>query len=836
MDPDEIRTLVASWWRHAATSFQKVPGSAVLVRYVQSSYQNDPIRSALELVLVIFFIRYLLSPSYSTQKQNYVKLRDDEIDELVEDWTPEPLVGAQTAFEEMEAEKLPIIVGPTGPKSKLGNGRTVTNLATYNFYNFNANEQIKEKAIQTLRTYGVGPCGPPQFYGTQDVHMKTEADIAAYLGTESCIVYAQAFSTISSVIPAFCKRGDIIVADRAVNYSIRKGLEISRSSIKWYQHGDMDDLERVMQKVVKEQAGKRLTRRFIVAEGLFETTGDSIDLPKLVELKEKYKFRIILDETWSFGTLGRTGRGLTEAQNVDPTQVDMIIGSLAGPLCAGGGFCAGAKDVVEHQRISAASYTFSAALPAMLAVTASETVSVLQSNPDILTQCRDNIRAMRAQLDPRSDWVTCTSVPENPIMLLVLKGDVVEARNLSMVEQERLLQDCVDEHWDPVTTGGRVQPALKICVTSGLSKKDIEKAGVTIPTCHYKSYDPKGQHSKRVMEQHAVKHSVSGCVIPSWLWRHSLLSLLSACSAGNYRHRLLHAERRAEQLLTVVDTSVSSPTVVPKVVVYKGKDGSGQHTATRDVLFVPAETQVITLESADSTPNASSTLKTDVPAATDSSKTGSSSAASSLPGIAYAPYTASGDCKSANQVHDDFVTFTGKYSMVRIYGIDCEQVAKVVPAAKKAGLKLFLGIFELAGIDQQVASIVEAVGEEWSIVDTVSVGNELVNKKAATPSQVVSAMSQTRSLLRDAGYEGPVVTVDTFIAVRDNPELELLTGLRFLAAASRASPSSQSGPPFQTILATFFLFSAFNDPWKPVSADTFNAEQFWGIDGLDSSS
>lgn len=334
---------------------------------------------------------------------------------------------------------------PTGPKSKLVNGKTVTNLATYNFYNFNANEQIKEKAIQTLRTYGVGPCGPPQFYGTQDVHMKTEADIAAYLGTESCIVYAQAFSTISSVIPAFCKRGDIIVADRAVNYSIRKGLEISRSSIRWYQHGDMEDLERVIQKAVKEQAGKKLTRRFIVAEGLSETTGDSIDLPKLVELKEKYKFRIILDETWSFGVLGRTGRGLTEAQNVDPTQVDMIIGSLAGPLCAGGGFCAGTIDVVRHQRISAASYTFSAALPAMLAVAASETLSMLQSNPDILTACRDNIRTMRAQLDPRSDWVTCTSVPENPIMLLALKPEVIRARNLSLPEQERLLQECVDE-------------------------------------------------------------------------------------------------------------------------------------------------------------------------------------------------------------------------------------------------------------------------------------------------------------------------------------------------------------------------------------------------------
>jgi 7-keto-8-aminopelargonate synthetase-like enzyme len=112
--------------------------------------------------------------------------------------------------------------------------------------------------------------------------MKTEADIASCLGTEGCIVYAQAFSTISSVIPAFSKRGDIIVADRAVNYSIRKGLQICRSTIRYYDHNNMEDLERVLQKVVKEQAKKPLTRRFIVTEGLFETVGDVVDLPKLV--------------------------------------------------------------------------------------------------------------------------------------------------------------------------------------------------------------------------------------------------------------------------------------------------------------------------------------------------------------------------------------------------------------------------------------------------------------------------------------------------------------------------------------------------------------------------
>ncbi len=160
----------------------------------------------------------------------------------------------------------------------------VSNLASHNFYNFVANETVKEKAIQTLRTYGVGPCGPPGFYGTQDVHMRTEADIAAFLGTEACIVYAQAFSTISSVIPAFSKRGDIIVADKAINQAARKGIQISRSTVRWYEHNDMDDLQRVLRTVVREQARKPLTRRFIITEGLFENTGDEVDLARVVRI------------------------------------------------------------------------------------------------------------------------------------------------------------------------------------------------------------------------------------------------------------------------------------------------------------------------------------------------------------------------------------------------------------------------------------------------------------------------------------------------------------------------------------------------------------------------
>ncbi len=117
-----------------------------------------------------------------------------------------------------------------------------------------------------------------------DVHMELENDLAEFLGTEAAILYSQGFSTVSSVIPAFCKRGDIIVADRAVNFAIQKGIEISRSTVRWYDHNDLNSLEEVLQTIEKERKRRRgpLTRRFIVTEGIFQKDGAMVDLPKLV--------------------------------------------------------------------------------------------------------------------------------------------------------------------------------------------------------------------------------------------------------------------------------------------------------------------------------------------------------------------------------------------------------------------------------------------------------------------------------------------------------------------------------------------------------------------------
>jgi serine palmitoyltransferase len=120
--------------------------------------------------------------------------------------------------------------------------------------------------------------------------MNFERDVADFLGTEAAILYSQGFSTISSVIPAFCKRGDIIVVDRGVNFAIQKGIQISRSTVRWFDHNDLKSLEEVLEGVEKERRKRRgpLTRRFIVTEGIFEKDGKMVDLPKLVSGEQVY--------------------------------------------------------------------------------------------------------------------------------------------------------------------------------------------------------------------------------------------------------------------------------------------------------------------------------------------------------------------------------------------------------------------------------------------------------------------------------------------------------------------------------------------------------------------
>ncbi|KAI1501563.1 glycoside hydrolase superfamily [Biscogniauxia marginata] len=420
----------------------------------------------------------------------------------------------------------------------------------------------------------------------------------------------------------------------------------------------------------------------------------------------------------------------------------------------------------------------------------------------------------------------------------------------------------------------------------------------------------------------------------------ALFSLLHL-SAGQPRHRHVHRHRANRDLMpkrdkiTVTDAAYPSATERPEVVVYVDQYGNPVRTATETVVYVPVSSTDAPEAPAPSTPEAappsaasvppveqpappappppppapvepapepsassknvapsaptpSSTLEpAPPPSSSPSQPPPPASEGSNLHGITYSPYKGNGACKSADEVDTDFALFAKDHGVIRLYGVDCDQVASAYQAAKKYGNKLFLGIFDISNVDQAVSTIADGVNRDWSIVDTVSVGNELVNNGGASVSQSLSALGQARSALRAAGYQGPVVVVDTFVAVLAHPELcdqsdycavnvhpffDPNTGANqagsFVTSTvsrirSRISDQNkrivvtETGWPWQgdangnalpgmdqqssalsSIKSAYksnakdvILFTAFNDLWKKPDAGTFMAEQFWGMGG-----
>lgn len=360
-----------------------IPGGAVLLRYIKSSYRDDPIRSLIEYALIIFAATYFFSSKKKENRKDTLALSKREVDELIEEWQPAPLVEPVTEAEKWRVNDL-IVKGQNSshisilqhPEIPL-----VVNLASADFLDLNVDLRMKDAARQTINSAGVGACGPPNFYGSQDAHVRLEEDLARYLNTDNAILYGQDLVTAGSVIPAFLKRGDLAVVDSGVNQAIQKALIVSRCDIEWYKHNDIDHLEQVLnelQPVLKSQ--KPLRRRFIITEGLFAYSGELAKLPAIVALKNKYKYRLFLDESLSIGTVGKFGRGICEHYDINRDEISITIGSLANAFSSSGGFCAGVEPMIQHQRINSNAYVFSAALPPYSARVASEAIKLISSN------------------------------------------------------------------------------------------------------------------------------------------------------------------------------------------------------------------------------------------------------------------------------------------------------------------------------------------------------------------------------------------------------------------------------------------------------------------------
>ncbi|XP_059170933.1 serine palmitoyltransferase 1-like [Physella acuta] len=458
-----------------------IPATWDMYDLIQGVLQAPWYHIVFEVALIVLIFKIYVSQSFSPDK---TVLTDKEKDMLVEEWEPEPLAPQVPDDHPLikSMEKF-CIEGQNGKYIKV-NGKSCINMATFNFLGMVGRKEISERAVKALRVYGVGSCGPRGFYGTMDVHLELEDEIAKFMNTEEAILYSYGFATIASAIPAYSKRGDIIFADENVNFSIQKGLVASRSHIKWFRHNDMEHLEALLieqAKADKKNPKKaKVTRRFIVVEGLYINTGSICPLPKLVELKWKYKVRIFLDECLSFGVMGDTGRGVTEHYGINPDQLDLISGSLENSMASVGGFCAGKKFIIDHQRLSGLGYCFSASQPPMLAAAAIEALHILQERPRLLVDLRENCEKVHEKLSNISAFGVMGD-KRSPVKHIYL-NEPADDRDFDVTTLELVVEHAMKEGVALTVARSLEQeehvlmpPSIRLTVNSELTEAEINK-------------------------------------------------------------------------------------------------------------------------------------------------------------------------------------------------------------------------------------------------------------------------------------------------------------------------------------------------------------------------
>lgn len=170
---------------------------------------------------------------------------------------------------------------------------------------------------------------------------------------------------------AFAKRGDLLIVDEGVNETLLVGVNLSRANVRYFRHNDTKDLRRILEKVRANDVALNRKgtdqRRFLVVEGLYRNWGTLAPLKEICELKEEFKYRLILDDSQGMGTLGKGGRGTLEHFGLVPmVHAEIVTFSLENALGSIGGMTVGSEEVVDHQRLSGAGYCFSASAPPFL--------------------------------------------------------------------------------------------------------------------------------------------------------------------------------------------------------------------------------------------------------------------------------------------------------------------------------------------------------------------------------------------------------------------------------------------------------------------------------------
>jgi glycine C-acetyltransferase len=263
--------------------------------------------------------------------------------------------------------------------------------------------------MEAVERFGTGTHGVRSLAGSLSIHDELEETIADFKSAEAAVTYTSGYVTNLTVVSALVSRGDYVFSDKLNHASIVDGCLMSGAKFRRFRHNDMESLERQISQTPEEAT------KLVVADAVFSMDGDIIDLPKLVEVCEKYGAWLMIDEAHSVGVLGKTGRGIEEHFGMEDV-VDVKMGTLSKTIPSVGGYIAGNEELVTYLRHASRAYIFSAALPPAQAAAANEAFKVIRDETWRIEKLRANTELFINGLQERNFDTMLTETAIVPVL------------------------------------------------------------------------------------------------------------------------------------------------------------------------------------------------------------------------------------------------------------------------------------------------------------------------------------------------------------------------------------------------------------------------------------
>ncbi len=293
------------------------------------------------------------------------------------------------------------VQAPQAPRTRM-DGRPVINLSSNNYLALANHPRVVAAAKKAVDQFGLGTASVRFICGTMTCHLELEKKIAQFIGCEAATTFISCWDANVGVMPTLCSTPEDAIFSDALNHaSIIDAIRLSKAQRFIYKHGDLKELEAML----NSPEARKSRNRLIITDGVFSMEGDIADLPALKELARKHDALLVVDESHATGVLGATGRGTAEHFGVlgEGTVQTSTLGKALGGAC--GGYVAGSGVVCDYLVQKARTQLFSNALPPAVCYGSMAAIDVLMGGPDIpaaesgkalLGRLRENVAHFRA--------------------------------------------------------------------------------------------------------------------------------------------------------------------------------------------------------------------------------------------------------------------------------------------------------------------------------------------------------------------------------------------------------------------------------------------------------